>query len=58
MINIQNKYNCCGCTACVQTCPKQCISFDEDVQGFRYPLVDKDLCIHCGFCERVCPVIN
>ena len=58
MIHIQDKHNCCGCAACVQACPKQCISFNEDEQGFRYPLVDESLCIDCGLCEKVCPVIN
>lgn len=58
MIQIIDKHNCCGCSACVQACPKQCISFDEDEQGFRYPSVSKDLCIDCGLCEKVCPVLN
>ena len=58
MIHILDKHNCCGCAACVQACPKQCISFDEDEQGFRYPLVDENVCIDCGLCEKVCPVIH
>ena len=58
MIKILDKYNCCGCAACVQLCPKQCISFDEDMHGFRYPLVNEENCIECGICEKVCPVIN
>ena len=58
MITINNKHNCCGCSACVQACPKQCISFEEDEQGFRYPLVDKAICVDCGMCEKVCPVLN
>jgi coenzyme F420-reducing hydrogenase beta subunit len=58
MINIKKNKDCCGCSACVQVCPKQCISFNEDNEGFRYPLVNKDLCINCGLCEKVCPVIN
>lgn len=58
MITITDKHNCCGCSACVQTCPKQCISFEEDEQGFRYPLVDKEACVDCGLCEKVCPVLN
>ena len=58
MIQITDKYNCCGCAACVQACPKQCISFEEDEQGFRYPAVDTSLCIDCHLCEKVCPVIN
>ncbi len=58
MITITDKHNCCGCSACVQACPKQCISFEEDEQGFRYPLVDKAACVDCGLCEKVCPVLN
>lgn len=58
MIIITDKHKCCGCSACVQACPKQCISFDADEQGFRYPLVDKSKCIDCGICEKVCPCQN
>lgn len=58
MIQIENKQKCTGCSACVQTCPKQCISFEEDEQGFRYPCVNQELCIDCGLCEKVCPCIN
>lgn len=57
MININNKQNCCGCAACVQKCPKQCISLHEDNEGFLYPQVDFDSCIDCGLCETVCPFI-
>lgn len=52
------KTNCCGCTACLQICPKQSICFQEDSLGFRYPHVDKAKCVKCGLCEMVCPVIN
>ena len=58
MINIVNKQDCCGCSACVQRCPKQCISFHEDVEGFLYPKVNLVDCIECGLCEKVCPVIH
>lgn len=57
MINIQNKQDCCGCSACVQRCPKQCISLHEDEEGFLYPKVNLDTCIDCGLCEKVCPVL-
>lgn len=58
MIDIIDKKDCVGCNACVQRCPKQCISMHEDEQGFLYPKVDLNLCIHCDLCEKVCPVIN
>ena len=58
MINILEKSDCCGCSACIQICPKQCISMHSDEQGFSYPTVDLNTCIECGLCEKVCPVIN
>lgn len=58
MIEIKEKKNCCGCNACVQVCPKQCISMKEDREGFLYPEVDKDICVDCHLCEKVCPVLN
>lgn len=58
MINIVNKEDCTGCSACVQCCPKSCITMRADSQGFTYPVVDHERCIDCHMCERVCPVIN
>ena len=58
MICITEKKNCCGCSACVQRCPKQCISLVEDTEGFLYPKVDEETCIKCGLCEKVCPILN
>ena len=47
---------CTGCGACVQRCPKRCISWTEREFGFRYPQIDKDACVNCGLCEKVCPI--
>lgn len=58
MISIKGKAKCCGCSACVQRCPKQCISLKEDKEGFLYPIVDEENCIDCGLCEKVCPELN
>lgn len=58
MIHIIDNQSCCGCSACVQICPKKCISIQQDAEGFLYPQVDMSSCIDCGLCEKVCPFIN
>ena len=58
MIEILNKKDCCGCSACVQICPVKCIHLQEDEEGFLYPVVDTEKCIACGQCEKVCPFLN
>ncbi len=54
MINIKNKADCCGCTACASICPHDAIEMTPDVMGFLYPVVDMSKCIDCGLCEKVC----
>lgn len=58
MIQITDKCKCCGCEACAQKCPRQCIQMRTDKEGFWYPEVNKIECIDCGLCEKVCPIIN
>ena len=58
MITIKDKRECCGCSACASVCPKRCITMCEDNEGFLYPFVDTDICIECGLCENICPVIH
>ena len=58
MIKVIDKKDCCGCEACVQKCPKHCISFIPDAEGFYYPSVNLSACIDCHLCEKVCPVIQ
>lgn len=58
MIEIKDKKDCCGCHACYSACPKNCITMKEDAEGYRYPSVDTSLCIDCGLCEKVCPVLQ
>ena len=58
MIDIKYTKDCCGCWACIQVCPKKCINMSEDNEGFLYPGIDLSLCIDCGLCEKVCPVIH
>ena len=58
MIKISEKHNCNGCHACAEVCPKNCISMVADAEGFKYPKVDSELCVECGMCEKICPVLN
>ena len=54
MIQIENKERCCGCTSCVSVCSHGAITMRADGLGFLYPEVDKDLCVDCGLCDKVC----
>lgn len=58
MIEIKDKKDCCGCTACESICPMKCIRMIADEEGFMYPKVDSKKCVNCHLCERVCPIIN
>lgn len=52
----QNNLKCCGCTACYAVCSKSAITMQADNEGFKYPVIDKDKCICCGLCCKVCPL--
>ena len=58
MLKLTSKQNCCGCTACASICPKGCIAMKADKEGFCYPQIDEALCIDCGLCEKVCPLLH
>lgn len=49
---------CFGCEACAQCCPKNAITMKENNEGFRYPEIDENKCIHCNLCRKVCPYTN
>ena len=56
--NIGNEL-CCGCSACVNVCPKQCLAMMADGEGFLYPiLTDSNSCIDCNLCDKVCFVLH
>ncbi len=40
-----------GCTACVQSCPRDALTLTPD----RPPVADPGLCVSCGLCEAACP---
>ena len=49
---------CCGCTACQQICPMQCITMESDEEGFLYPKIDESICIQCNKCKNICPIYH
>ena len=58
MIRLVNKADCCGCGACAQRCPQNCMTMVADSEGFWYPKVDEKACVNCGLCEKVCPIMK
>lgn len=58
MIQITDKKKCCGCTACMNICPRDAIHMEPDSEGFAYPVADSGKCVNCGLCEAVCPVLH
>lgn len=45
--------SCRGCIghACVQACPRGAIKIDN----YHHAHIDKDKCVNCGMCAKVCP---
>lgn len=57
-IEIKEKKDCCGCNACYNICPQNCIIMKPDKEGFSYSKIDTKKCIECGLCAKVCPIKN
>jgi len=58
MINFDFNKNCYGCKNCENACPVGAIKIIENSEGITIPKVDKDKCINCGKCDKVCPYLN
>lgn len=49
---------CTGCGLCSVVCPQKCISMGENSQGYIYPKIDNDKCVHCSVCLKKCIAHN
>lgn len=57
MLELASYNECTGCSACINICPKNCLTMKGDEYGFLYPsLQHPDVCVKCGMCSKVCPV--
>lgn len=53
-IELCDIYSCTQCYACVDACPKKCISMIESKDGFKIPSIDRNECVECGVCLKSC----
>lgn len=51
----ENKSQCSGCTACMNSCPVNAITMVADQEGFKYPQIDETICTECDLCQKICP---
>jgi coenzyme F420-reducing hydrogenase beta subunit len=58
IILFTDKKKCCACGACQNICSKHAIKMVADNDGFKYPIIDENLCIHCKACLKVCNFQN
>ena len=49
---------CCGCAACANACTTGAIRMVENGEGFLYPVINHEICVDCGVCDRICPRLD
>lgn len=52
MIQITNKADCCGCTACASVCAHHAINMEPDALEFLYPKVDEKNVLIAAFARK------
>ena len=57
-ITLASKKNCTGCLACVDACPHYAIQKIIGSDGHFYVHINTEICVECGLCQKVCPVVS
>lgn len=58
MISFNFDEYCCGCGSCKNSCPVNAIAMKANFEGFLMPEINKEICINCDKCDKVCPYEN
>lgn len=57
MINSGINISCYGCGVCAAACPCNAISMQISTDGFWVPVINTQVCVECGICEKVCSFV-
>ena len=57
MVELCDRALCSGCQSCLNSCPKGCITMENE-SGYSVPSIDDKQCVGCGKCRAACPVLN
>lgn len=55
MEKIVERNKCTGCKMCADVCTTGAISYQADMEGFWYPVIDPQKCTDCRLCQNACP---
>jgi len=55
---LATKWTCTGCMACVDICTPKALVPIEEIDGHLYVKWEKESCISCEACTKVCPIVN
>lgn len=58
MIEVLEHNRCTGCAACYTACAHNAITMSFDDEGFEHPVINQEVCLDCGLCQSVCPVLQ
>ena len=52
VMNVCDTEKCSACGACINICPKGCISYLKKVTGTKVAVINKNSCINCHLCKK------